>query len=113
MVIEIVLNCSFELSDTFEYATPDAIACDQAEEALDLIEPGRRGGGEMHMEARMFGQPGFDRWMLMGGIVVGDQVQVEALGRAAVDEPKEFEPFLVTMTFHAFADHPAGGVNAA
>ena len=109
MKIEIVLNCAFEFGDALEHAAADAITCDQAEEAFDLIEPGRRSGGEMHVEARMFGQPCFDRRMLMGGIVVGDQVQVKALGRAAVDEPKEFEPFLVTMTFHAFADHPAGG----
>jgi len=95
-MIEIVLNCTFELGDTLEYTTPDAIARDQAEEAFDLIEPGRRSGGEMHMQARVFGQPGFDRRVFVGGIVVGDQVQVEALGRATVDEPKEFEPFLVT-----------------
>ncbi|MBY3517380.1 hypothetical protein HFN76_35585, partial [Rhizobium laguerreae] len=55
VMIEIVLNCSFELGDTLEYATPDAIACDQAEKAFDLIEPRRRSGGEMHMEARVFG----------------------------------------------------------
>lgn len=90
-MIEVVLNRDFEFGDTLEHAAPDAIACDQAEEAFDLIEPGRRSGGEMHVEARMFGQPGFDRRVFMGGIVVGDQVQVEALGGAAVDEPKEFE----------------------
>ena len=47
--------------------------------------------------------------MLVGGVVVGDQMQVETLGRAAVDEPQEFEPFLVTVALHAFADHFAGG----
>ena len=57
----------------------------------------------------MLGQPSFDCGMLVGGVVVSDQVQVEAVGRAAVDEPQEFEPFLVTMALHAFADHFAGG----
>jgi hypothetical protein len=66
-------------------------------------------GGEMHVEAGMLGQPSLDRRVFMGGAVVSDQMQVEALGRAAVDEPQEFEPFLVTMTLHAFADHFAGG----
>ena len=109
VMIEIFANGSFEFSDTREHAAADAIAGDQPEEAFDLVEPGRRCGREMHVEAGMLGQPSFDRGVFVGGVVVGDQMQVEAFGRAAVDEPQEFHPFLVTMALHAFADHFAGG----
>ena len=109
VMIEIVPNSGLEFGDAREHAAADTISGDQAEEAFDLIEPGRRCGREMHVEAGMLGQPSFDCGMLVGGVVVSDQVQVEAVGRAAVDEPQEFEPFLVTMALHAFADHFAGG----
>ena len=47
--------------------------------------------------------------MLVGGVVVGDQVHVEVLRRLGIDAAQELEPFLVAMSLHALADHPAGG----
>ena len=87
----------------------DAVLGDQAEEALDLVEPGSRGRGEVHMEARMALQPGLDLGMLVGGVVVGDQVHVEVLRRLGIDPAQELEPFLMAMARHALADHLAGG----
>lgn len=42
VLIEIVHDGSLQFTDAREYAAPDALARDQAEEAFDLIEPGRR-----------------------------------------------------------------------
>ncbi len=39
----------------------------------------------MHMEAGMLGQLRLDRRVLVGGVVVGDQVQIERLGGRSVD----------------------------
>ena len=61
------------------------------------------------MEARMFCQPRLDLGMLVGGVVVGDQMQVELLGRLGVDTAQEFQPFLMAVPLHAVADDLAGG----
>ena len=66
-----------EFGDALEHAATDLIAGDQAEEAFDLAEPGGGCRSEVHMEARMFCQPRLDLGMLVGGVVVGDQMQVE------------------------------------
>src|ERR1700737_228562 len=47
--------------------------------------------------------------VLVWGIVVGDQVQVEALWGVAVDGAQEFKPFLMAMSLHALPDDAAGG----
>jgi hypothetical protein len=80
VMIEIFTNGGFEFRDAREHAAADAIAGDQAEEAFDLVEPGRRGGREMHVETGMLGQPSLDRRVFMGRVVIRDQMQAEALG---------------------------------
>lgn len=59
----------------------------------------------MQVEAGVLGQPRFDCRVLMGGVIVGDQVEGERLGPAAVDRPQETQPFLVAMPLHALPDH--------
>jgi len=61
------------------------------------------------VEARMLLQPRLHLGMLVGGIVVGDQVHSQALGRLGIDPAQELEPFLVAMARHALADDAAGG----
>jgi len=85
VLIEIVHDGSLQFSDAFEHAALDSFYGDQSEEPLDLVDPGRRGRGEVHVEAGMLGQPCFDSGMFVGGAIVGDQVQVERLGRGPVD----------------------------
>jgi len=43
-MLQLVLNGGFECADAFEDAATIARLGQQGEEALDLIEPGRRGG---------------------------------------------------------------------
>jgi hypothetical protein len=66
VVFEVVVNGSFEFADGGEDAATDALLSDQAEEALNLIEPGGRGGGEVQVKAGMLGQPCFNVGMLVG-----------------------------------------------
>src|SRR6201993_2605938 len=108
-MLQVVVDGGFEFGDAVEDAAADTVGGNPAEEALDLVDPGARRGCEVHVEAAVLGQPGFDRRVLMGGIVVGDQVQIEGLGRAAVDGSQEPQPFLVAMALHALPDHPTGG----
>ena len=46
--------------------------------ALDEVEPGGRGGGEVQLEARVAQQPFFHLRGLVGAVVIADEVQVQA-----------------------------------
>ena len=56
-----------------------------AKEAFDEVEPGGAGGSEVNVNAGMFFQPGADSGMLVGGVVVGDEMQRELRGRLAME----------------------------
>jgi len=56
-VSEIALDVAHQFIDRSKAAGADRVACQIGEEALDLIEPGRRGRREVHVEARVLRQP--------------------------------------------------------
>ena len=105
MVFEVLLDDGFELRDAVEHAAADAVLGDQDEEALDLVESGRRSRREVHMEPRVPLEPDPDAGMLVCGVVVGDQVHIKALWRLGFDAAQEPEPFLMAMSLHTLADH--------
>ena len=51
---------------------------EQAELSFDLVEPGRIGRGEVQMELGVTGEPSGDHRRPVSGVVVADQVDVEA-----------------------------------
>src|SRR5476649_878047 len=61
----------------------------------------------MHVESRVLGSPCLYFGMLMGCIVVSDQMQFLVLGRVAVDLAQEAQPLLVTMFCLALANDTA------
>jgi len=63
----------------------------------------------MHVEARMFRfrKPSRDLGMLVGGVVVSDQMNRQTGGNFAVDGLEEGEPLLVPMAFGDPADQLA------
>ena len=109
VVFQVVVNGGFELGNGGEDAAPDALLSDQPEEALDLIEPGGRGGGEVQVKAGVLGQPCLDVGMLVGGVVVEDEVEIEFLRRLPIDRPQEAQELVVAVALHALSDHRAGG----
>ena len=54
-------------------------------------------------------QPGFDLGMLVGGVVVDDEMDVQGFGHVGVDVAQEGEDFLVPMASFALREHFAGG----
>src|SRR5258708_17296044 len=66
-----------EVDDGDEGAAADGALGDQGEEALDLVEPGSVGRGEVKMPARPPCEPRPDLGVLMGGVVVDDEMDVE------------------------------------
>ena len=66
-----------ELLDTAESAPTNGALSDDVEPNLYLVEPRRIGGRKMDMVAGAGGKPALDSRMLMGGVVVDDQVDVK------------------------------------
>jgi hypothetical protein len=71
---EISIDGGLQVGDRTEDAAADTLPGHLREEVLDGIEPGGRGRGEVEGPARMTGQPGQHFGMLVGGIVVEDDM---------------------------------------
>ena len=81
---DIGVDGGLQFGNAGEHAAPNAVVGDVSEEAFDHVEPGRAGRGEVHMEARVLGEPRPDLGVFMGGVVVDDQVQLLVLGGRSV-----------------------------
>ena len=77
---EVLADGLFELSGRSMRAAADVVLRQRGEPALDLVEPRRRGRGEVNVESRVAGEPGLDRRRLVGGVVVHDEMDIH-LGR--------------------------------
>ena len=106
VLVEVVIDGHLQVDDGVEHATTYALSGDLGEEALDQVEPGRRCRREMHVEAGMTGQPRLDLGVLVGGVVVGDQVDIEVRRDLPVDPVEEADELLMPVLVHALADHP-------
>ena len=63
-----------EVFDAGEAAPADGLAGDDAEEDFDHVQPGPAGRGEVQGDPWVTGQPGTDRGMFVGAVVVAHQV---------------------------------------
>ena len=61
----------------------------------------------MHVESRVLGKPRFYVGVLVGCVVISDQVKLLFLGRAAINLPQEAQPLLVAMFCQALANDTA------
>src|SRR5579875_3746002 len=89
-------------------AAPDRLLCDQPEPALDQVEPGSPGRSEVKMEARMRGQPLLYCRMLVGAVIVADQVDL-ASRIAAGQRVEERNELHVSMAVETARVNLAGG----
>ena len=80
-VVPAVDKCADRLDqvvDGGEGAAVDGLASDDPEEYLDHVEPRPRRRGEVQGDPRVARQPGLDGRVLVGRVVVADQVQLLA-----------------------------------
>src|SRR6266446_5915669 len=79
----------FDRCDEFwhvgERTSPDALAGDLGEQPFDEIEPRAGCRREVEMEPGMALEPALHGGCLMGGVVVGNEMQVQMSGRLTVD----------------------------
>jgi hypothetical protein len=76
-------------------------------EALDGVEPGGRGRREVEDEAFVPVEAGADRGMLVGGVVVGYDVDHFASQHFGPDRVEEADELLMAMALHVAADDGA------
>src|SRR5262249_20935000 len=80
---------------------------EEGEEGLVLVEPGRIGGREVNVVTRRAGESRSDLVMLVGGVVVDDEVDVELGWHVGLDVTQEGEELLMTMAGVALSDDRA------
>ena len=107
VLIEIAVDSGFEIADGAEDAALEAALGQCGEEALDCIQPGAGGGDEVESEAAMPRKPCHDLGMLMGGIVIEDEVDSRLDRYGGIDSLQKSNELLMPVAFHATADHLA------
>src|SRR6476659_4645445 len=90
-----------------EGASTDGALSDEGKEAFDLVEPGGIGGREVNVPTRTAGEPGSDLGMLVGGVVVDNEMDVELDRHIGLDVTQEGEELLMTMARFALGDDRA------
>ena len=73
-LVDEAVDGGLEVDDGAEHAASEPAPGQLGEEALDAVEPGRRGGREVKNEPGVALQPIHDLGMLVGGIVVEDDM---------------------------------------
>ena len=96
-----------EVGGGLEGATTDGALGDEGEEAFDLVEPGGISGREVNVPTRTAGEPSLDLGMLVGGVVVDDEMDVELGRHISLDVAQKGEELLVTMAGFALGDDRA------
>jgi hypothetical protein len=96
-----------EVGGGLEGAATDGALGDECEEAFDLVEPGGIGGREVNVTTRTAGEPSLDLGMLVGSVVVDDEMDVELGRHIGLDVTQEGEELLVAMAGFALGDDRA------
>src|SRR5277367_430676 len=91
------------MKDTALQPTPTELG----EETLDSVEPGARGWREVEDETRMAIEPGANVRMLVGGIVVKNDMNDLADRNLRLDRVQKSNEFLMTMALHIATDDRA------
>src|SRR6266498_856856 len=78
---EVNIDGGDQFIDAGKAAFAHDVVSELAKKALDEVEPGGAGGSEVNVNAGMFFQPSADGGMLVGGVVVDDEMQRELRGR--------------------------------
>src|SRR5262245_16956048 len=106
-MIDVLADGLFELRDAFEHAVANPVVGNVPKPALDDIEPRTAGRDEVNVESLVSLQPTLDLRMLVRGVVVDDEVQIEVWRRFRIDLLEEPDPLLVSMSRQTLGDDPA------
>ena len=76
VMVDVVSDGCDQFLHVAEDAAADPLLGQITEEPFDHVEPGTARGCEMHVKARVLGQPPLHFVMLVGRVVVGNQMEL-------------------------------------
>ena len=82
----IILDGGGEFLDAAKHTAANPFGGEITEESLDHVQPGGGGGGEMDVESLVALEPSFHLGVLVGGVVVYDEVDLFVVGSLALDQ---------------------------
>ena len=103
----VVADCVFQFGHAPEHAVADAVLGDVAEPTLDHVQPRAAGGRAVDVKSPVTFQPLHDVGMLVRGVVIDDQMQIQVRRRLGVDLLPEPDPFLMAVLWQALGNDPA------
>jgi hypothetical protein len=105
VTFQVVVDRSNQIRDAPETAAANPLVGNLSKPTLDQIQPRTRRRNEVEVEPGMASHPGLDPRMFVGCVIVHDKMQIEMGWRLGIDLVEETNEFLVSVTWHAVADH--------
>lgn len=97
VVLDEVVDSGDEVYDAAEAAAVDGLLCEETKPPFDLVEPGGVGWRVVDVEARPLRQPQPHFGMLVRGVVVDDQMDVQVFGHSLIDVLEKAEKLLMAV----------------
>ena len=104
MGIDVGVDSGFQFDGRSMDAAADLVIREQAKKALDLIDPGCRGGREVDVPTRPFGEPVANELGLVGSSIVDDEMDIEIPRDIGLDGVEKLAKFLRPMAAKAPAN---------
>ena len=89
MLLNVIVDCVDDLWNVLEHASAQTFVSEVAKKAFHHIEPGGAGWCEVYVKTWMPGQPAFNLWMLVSGVVIHHHMHVQLSGNIALDMAQE------------------------
>src|SRR3972149_11707600 len=105
VVAPVGANRGDESRHAAEGSATDPFACDLGKEALDEVQPRGPGGGGVEVKSWMLDHPRRHGRMLVGAVIVQDEMDVSPAGGWPLDLVQEGEKFGVRVAGLARLDH--------
>ncbi len=112
VVLDELLDAGDQIAYAAETAAANCLLCNQPEPALHLIEPASIGRRGMDVKAGPLRQPQTHLGMLVGGVVVDNQMHVEIFGDRLVDALEKAEKLLMAVPRLALGEDRSSAANS-
>ena len=107
MIVDIVSDGSNQCRHILERASTNSLDGNLAEPTLDQVQPGTGCWNKVQMQPWVPFEPRLYPGMLVGAVIVYDQMQVKSGWNLSVYCLEKTNEFLMPMARHAVADHLA------
>ena len=105
MIVQILSDGGDQFGHAGETATTDSLVGELSEPTLRQVQPGTRGRDEVQLKSWMSPEPRFHMRVLVGRVIVHDDMQIEFGRGFDIDLLEETGELLIPMARHAIPDH--------